>query len=219
MEDLAQLERILVLRYLGISLKEIADLLATGDRDSSQASSATHALVDTLSRQAKVLRERRDGIERVLRAIATAQAQLETEREPDWSLYKSILTEIHMQENQNWSAKYFSDEAQQVIGDRKQLWSPELQQKVSADWSQMFADVETAIARGIEPTSAEGKALAARWMKLVEGFTGGNPEVLSGLNKLYADRANWPGTFSPEVQKNLPKPELMAYIRAAQQAA
>ncbi|KAA6456468.1 MerR family transcriptional regulator [Acidobacteria bacterium AB60] len=215
MEDLAQLERILVLRYLGVPLKEIAGLLATGEGDSRQAFEANHGLADTLARQAKVLRERRDGIDRVLNAIATAQRQLETAAEPDWSLYKSILREIHMQENENWSAKYFSPEAKKAIEERKHLWSPEMQEKVTADWKQMYADVESAIGRGVDPKSEEGQALAARWVKLVEGFTGGNAEVVAGLRRLYADQANWPATVDPQVKSNAPRPELTAFISAA----
>ncbi len=32
-------------------------------------------------------------------------------------------------------------------------------------------------------------------MKLVEGFTGGDPQITQGLKALYADRLNWPATF------------------------
>ena len=48
---------------------------------------------------------------------------------------------------------------------------------------------------GEDPASPKVQALAARWRKLIEGFTGGNREVQAGLNKLYADQANWPSTF------------------------
>jgi MerR family transcriptional regulator, thiopeptide resistance regulator len=210
MEDLGQLERILVLRYLGLSLREIADLLATGD--------SAHSLHDTLTRQVTVLRERRAGIDRVLRAVERAQQQAQTEAEPDWPIYQSILKEIHMQQSQNWTEKYYSSDAQAAIDERASAWTPELQAKTTADWQQMYADVQSAIDRHVEPTSSEGKTLAARWMKLVEAFTGGKPEVLEGLNKLYADRANWPAQqMAAEVQANLPRPELMAFIRAAQQ--
>jgi hypothetical protein len=30
---------------------------------------------------------------------------------------------------------------------------------------------------------------------MARGFTGGDPEIQKGLNKLYADEANWPSTF------------------------
>lgn len=211
MEDLAQLERILVLRYLGISLREIAALFATGAQLPDQD------LTATLARQAAVLRQRRNGIDRVLQAIERASRAMEKSDKPDWSLYQIILEEIHMQETQDWTQKYYSPDAQQAIEEQRHLWNPEMQAKVMADWQQMYADVQSAIDRNVAPTSDEGKTLAARWMKLVEGFTGGNPAVLEGLNELYADRANWPaGQLSPDAEKSLPRPELMAFIRAAQ---
>ncbi len=210
-EDLGQLERILVLRYLGLSLREIAELLATGGPDSE------HNLPSTLARQAVVLRERRAGIDRVLQAIERAQQQLQKDAEPDWPLYQTILKEIHMQDSQNWTEKYYSPEARQAIAERGVEWNQEMQAKVTADWQQMYADVQSAMDRGVEPTSDEGKALATRWMTLVGAFTGGRPEVLEGLNKLYADRDNWPkAQVSEEMKANLPKPELIAFIRAAQ---
>jgi len=46
--------------------------------------------------------------------------------------------------------------------------------------------------------------LASRWSELIKGFTGGNQEIQKGLNKMYADRNNWPASmpkpFSDEVQ-------------------
>ena len=42
----------------------------------------------------------------------------------------------------------------------------------------------------------KAKALAQRWSELVRGFTGGNSSVQQGLNKMYADKGNWPQTFT-----------------------
>ncbi|HJX82948.1 MAG TPA: hypothetical protein VJ723_01245, partial [Candidatus Angelobacter sp.] len=63
-----------------------------------------------------------------------------------------------------------------------------------------------------DPTGPKGRALAERWSKLVGGFTGGDPEVQEGVNRLYADHTNWPegtkslfagmeGLFNDEVQR------------------
>jgi hypothetical protein len=43
-----------------------------------------------------------------------------------------------------------------------------------------------------DPAGPKGQALAARWKKLIEDFTGGDPEILEGLKAMLADRANWP---------------------------
>ena len=66
-EDLGRLERILALRYLGLSLREIAALLNT------PAGRGAEPLTVTLARQRAALGERRDGLDRVLRAIEHAQ--------------------------------------------------------------------------------------------------------------------------------------------------
>ena len=66
-EDLGRLERILVLRYMGLSLREIAALLNT------PVGRGAEPLTVTLARQRAALRERRDGLDRVLRAIEHAQ--------------------------------------------------------------------------------------------------------------------------------------------------
>jgi hypothetical protein len=41
---------------------------------------------------------------------------------------------------------------------------------------------------------------AARWKKLVEGFTGGDPQITHGLSKMHQDRTNWPATAQLRMQ-------------------
>ena len=101
-EDLGRLERILALRYLGLSLREIAALLNT------PASRGAEPLTVTLARQRAALGERRDGLDRVLRAIEHAQLRAQDPAEPEWLLYQTILKEIQMQEATDWTEKYYS---------------------------------------------------------------------------------------------------------------
>jgi MerR family transcriptional regulator, thiopeptide resistance regulator len=206
LEDLAQLERILVLRYLGLPLREIGEVLRHPGAEGDEG------LAATLARQTVVLRERRGGIDRVLRAIERAQKQLHADPAPDWSLYQTILKEINMQQTQDWKRKYYSDEAEQALEARRPAFTAEMQAKISADWERMFAKVDEAIANHVEPTSAEGKALAAEWMGLVGQFTQGNPAITEGLNNLYNDYENWP---KGEQHATPILPERMAFIRKA----
>lgn len=53
-----------------------------------------------------------------------------------------------------------------------------------------MADVEAAL--GEDPAGPMAQALAARWRTIVEGVTGGDPEIQKGLNTTRADKANWP---------------------------
>ena len=71
---------------------------------------------------------------------------------------------------------------------------------------ELVADVEAALSRKEDPAGAAAQALAARWKDLLAGFTGGDPEIQRGLNKMWADQQHWPDgpaksfRIRPEVQ-------------------
>ena len=201
--DLVRLEQIVVLKFLGLPLKQIRTLL---DRHV--------ALAETLRRQQNVLADKRRQLDAAIHAIRQAEQSLGSRREPDWELFKRIIREVEMQNDTEWGKKYYSPEAQAKIDERKALWSPELQEKVTNEWKALLADVEAALSE--TPASPKAQALAARWKKLVDGFTGGDPEVQKGLNKMWADKANWPA--GPARQFTI-KPETQAFIAAAMNAA
>jgi DNA-binding transcriptional MerR regulator len=196
--DFARLEQIVVLKFLGLPLKQIGRLLR---RESN--------LPEALRAQRRVLDEKRLRLTWAIEAIHEAERSLCRGGEPDWDLFRNIVKEIEMQNETDWSKKYYSPEAQAKVDERKKLWSPELQAEVSAKWSHLLTDIEAAIADGEEPAGARAQALAARWRKLLEGFTGGDPEVQKGLNRMWADKANWP---SPQREAFAIKPEIQEFI-------
>ncbi|MBA4184571.1 MAG: TipAS antibiotic-recognition domain-containing protein, partial [Acidobacteria bacterium] len=77
------------------------------------------------------------------------------------------------------------------VEERKKLWSPELQERVTRSWNDLTRDIEAAIAEGVKPSDERAQTLAARWNALIEEFTGGDAEIREGLNKMYADEQNW----------------------------
>lgn len=199
--DLARLEQIVVLKFLGLPLKQIGRLLR---RESG--------LRDALRAQQRVLAEKRRRLGAAIDAIAEAERRLSTHGEPDWTLFKTIVREIEMQSDPEWTKQYYSPEAQARIESRKALWSPELQAEVSLKWSELLVDVEKALADGEDPAGPRAQALAARWRRLVEGFTGGDPEIQKGLNKMWADQRNWP---APQRDVFAIKPQVQAFIARA----
>ena len=200
--DLARLEQIVVLKYLALPLKDIRSLL---DEEADLAS--------TLRRQQTILAERRKQLDQAMQAIQDAADSLRRNTEPDWSLFKNIIQEIQMQNDSEWTKQYYSEEAQAKVEERKALWSPELQEQVSKDWAQLFKDVEAAL--GEDPAGPKAQALAARWRKLIAGFTGNNPEIQKGLNKMWADQDNWPSNVKQNGWQI--KPEIQAFIVKAMQ--
>jgi MerR family transcriptional regulator, thiopeptide resistance regulator len=180
--DLERLEQIVALKFLGIPLKQIKTLL---DRNALD-------LPDALRMQRRVLEDKRRLLDSAINAIRDAETSLQPGRRPDAVMLKKIIEVIEMQNNADWAKKYYGHAALEKLEHGKQRWSPELQERVTKEWTELFRDVEAAIVRAADPASAEARALGARWKKLVEGFTGGDPEVSAGLNKVHADRANWP---------------------------
>lgn len=100
---------------------------------------------------------------------------------------------IETQDNTDWMKTYFGDEDWDKVTQRRPRWSPELQERASRNWTELFRGVEAAL--GEDPGGARAQALAHGWMKLVDGFTGGDPGITAGVGDLYRDRANWPDQF------------------------
>ncbi len=199
--DLAHLEQIVVLKFLGLPLKSIGTLLK------SEASS----LPEVLQTQQLVLTAKRLALDRTIEAMAAARSALHASPEPDWTLITHIR--VGMQNNTDWTDKYFSENAKRQVDERKSLWSPELQERVTREWNELFRDVESAL--GEDPSGSVAQALVARWRKLVSEFTGGDPEIQKGLDKMCADSTNWPA----QQEQHQIKPEIQAFIQKAMRAS
>jgi len=126
-----------------------------------------------------------------------------------------------MQNDNDWTKKYYSQEAQAKVAARQALWSPDLQEQVGKDWAQLFTDIEASLDE--DPASAKAQTLAARWRKLLAGFTGGDPEIQKGLNKMWPDQNNSPADTQAPAETQAKawriKPEIQEFIKKAMRAA
>jgi MerR family transcriptional regulator, thiopeptide resistance regulator len=184
--DLARLQQIVTLKFIGLSLQEIKALLL--DR--------THLdLTATLRLQRLLLVEKHRRLEIAIQAIDQAEKSARSGCAPDWKALKKIIEVMEMQSSMDWTKKYYSEEAQAKIAERAKTWTPELQAQVSQQWQDLVSEIEAAIADREEPGGAKARALAKRWSELVRGFTGGDADIQKGVNRLYADQANWPANF------------------------
>ncbi len=192
--EFARLQQILTLKFIGFSLVQIKKIL--GNKN--------FVLSETLSLQRRIIETQRRRLDSVLAAIKRAEQVLDRNKTIDWDSFQKIIEVIDMEQNTDWTRKYYSPEAQAKVEERKKIWTPELQEQVTRDWNELTADIETAMKDGASPEDERAQALAARWRELVRGFTGGDPEIQSGLNKMYRDEANWQTSwkkpFSDEVQ-------------------
>jgi DNA-binding transcriptional MerR regulator len=183
--DLVRLQQITTLKFIGLSLQEIKALLARSNLD----------LAETLRLQRHLLEEKHRRVEMAIQAIAHAERSVSPGSPPDWQALRRIIEVMEMQSNMDWTKKYYSEEAQAKIAERGKAWTPELQAQITEQWRELFADIETAIAENEDPAGAKAQTLAKRWSELVRGFTGGDPEIQKGVNRLYADQEHWPANI------------------------
>lgn len=192
--DVARLEQIVALKLIGFSLNEIKKILKDGVRD----------LTTTLRRQREAIEEKRARLELAIEAIQRAEYVVAVSGQPSWESFAKIIEVINMQSNMDWSRKYYSEEARREIEKRAATIPGEVIEQAQRDWATLIKEVEAAVTAKEDPASDTAQALAARWLELIKGFTGGNAEIQQGLNKMYADRNNWPSSmpkpFSDEVQ-------------------
>ena len=132
--DLVRLQQIVTLKFIGFSLSEIKRLLNSNSFDLRLA----------LNQQRDILAEKRRQLDQAVRAIEKAHALLETESEPDWQAFKRIIEVINMQNNMDWTKKYYSEEAQEKIAERAQsiphgghsfLWQIKMRYDETKNWN------------------------------------------------------------------------------------
>jgi DNA-binding transcriptional MerR regulator len=181
--DLARLEQIVALKFIGFPLKKIKMLL---DRDSL-------ALSKVLRGQRRALEEKRRLLDSAIAALAEVESALAGGQEPHASVMKRIIEVIEMQNNSDWMLKYFTDDAKSYVAARKTEWTPEQQAHAEQEWSDLFRDIQASLDE--DPASPKAQAFVDRWNRLIAEFVGGQPEVAQGIKAMWSDRPNWPAEF------------------------
>lgn len=197
--DLARLQQIVTLKFIGLSLRQIKDLLDGESFD----------LATMLRLQRKTMEEKRRQLELAIQAIDRAEQMVVAGNEHDWDAFHYIIEVITMEDSREMFKKYYTDEQLAEL-DRRAKENPEMMAQAPQMWKELIEEVEQAMARGEDPASDHVQSLAARWRSLIDAFTGGNPEIEASLKKFYADRDNWSGSFKSPVNE-----EAAAFISKA----
>lgn len=180
--DLVRLEQIVALKFIGFPLSQIRELLSRKDLD----------VLSALREQRRIITHKREHLERAICAIERAERALASGETSDWESFRKIIEVIQMQTRKEWMKKYYTEEQLENL---RKHWSPEVQAESERGWKELARDVEAAIASGQTPQSDTGRKLAGRRQQLLDMFTGGDPGIAASLQKLYADKANWPESF------------------------
>jgi MerR family transcriptional regulator, thiopeptide resistance regulator len=184
--QLARLEHIVALRFVGFSLEQIKELLGKSDPP----------LMVALRMQRAVIAQQKRRLDSALAAIDEAQRALERDSNADlWGTLRTVIEVFKVQNEWDWTKNYYSDEALEGIEERRRSTPESVVEQGQRDWTALIAHVEDAAVRGIDPASDEAKNLADRWRSLVQQFTQGDTEIQRGLNRIWSDSAHWPADF------------------------
>src|SRR5215207_3727964 len=140
--DLANLQQILAMKFLGFSLDEIKALL--------RPTAVPQSLGDVLAQQKEMMRAKRVQLDGIIQAIDET-AKLLSSGECDWESLVRVIQAIKMEQNKDWAKKYFtpeqleqmqrlseqsySDEARERMGARGIVWTEEDQKRVDVQWA------------------------------------------------------------------------------------
>ena len=139
--DLERLEQIVALKFLGLPLKAVRELLG----------SEAPGLRAALRMQRCALEEKRKQLDRAIGAIRDAEIVVARGEPAGAAVLKKIIEVIEMQTENEWMKKYASEAAQAKMDARKGEWSPELQERVSKQWIELIANVQAAMDAGEGP--------------------------------------------------------------------
>lgn len=200
-EDLVNLQQILALKFLGFSLDEIKALMKKGPR----------SLPDLLAQQKAMMREKRTQVDNIIQAIEEAEKLLRTQQ-ADWNSLVNVIQVIQMEQNKEWVKKYFtedqmaqmqelgkeaySDEARAKMAQWPE-WTEEDQKRVDAQWGEVWDDIRALTAQGADPAGQEAGVVLGKYNALISAFTKGDPDISSGLNKLWETNNALPAEQQP----------------------
>jgi DNA-binding transcriptional MerR regulator len=167
--EIAQLQKILALKKLGMSLEEIRGWLSNGRFGVIDAVRVQRTRVNTQIALLQSVERRLELIEK--RMSQTAEISVDDVLE--------ALEAMAMFE------KYYTQEQLAQLEQRRVQLGDETIKAVEREWPELIAKVQDAIARGVDPKSDEVRALGQRWKELVEMFTGGDPGIAASLSNMY----------------------------------
>jgi DNA-binding transcriptional MerR regulator len=191
--DVIRLRRIVTLRELGVPLREIASLL----------DAASGGLLDALRAHRRTLIDRRAEIDAAIERIDALERNVREHDEPTRGELESLMETIAMEKNVECGRRYLTEVRGMTAAeaDEQMRATPPEAAEGQRKWGALIADVENAIAEGVEPTSARGAELFERWQALIAGFTGGDPAKLAEIRTFYAELpAGFPRPYGDDVE-------------------
>ncbi|MEU3452422.1 MerR family transcriptional regulator [Micromonospora sp. NPDC006766] len=198
--DVDRLYRIVALRELGLPLETIGVLL--DGHDGGGGPELAELLGEHLAhveRQLAALGGLRDRLVALVPAVRAAGGATPVD-------LLALIEEVTRVDDT--IRNYFSEEQLAALGQRREQLGEAAIRDVQDEWPRLIAQVQAELVAGTDPADPRVRALAARWMKLLEAFHGGDPGLRDSLYRMQAEN-------SAEIAREHggPTPELIEYVK------
>lgn len=164
-DDLVRLQQIRMLQFVGLSLEQIQRVLQSPWEAGA-----------SLRMQLDLLRQKQAQLDRVIRILSDAEEgplDLET-------LSRNIEKETKM----DWVKQFYDEDTWKKLEERAVAYPPDQAARDQQRWEDLFAEARASMGEPLD--SPHMRALAERFVGLVDEFTGGDARILEGLRKMHA---------------------------------
>jgi DNA-binding transcriptional MerR regulator len=201
-KDLALLEQIVSLKFIGIGLRDIRRLLRADPTDFG----------NVLSAQQTVLEEKRKRLDLAIAVIREARERLGS---VDTSGLKRIIEVITMQDEQTEFRRQY-DELLQGKVERLGAMTPDAREQLRSQFAELAKEIQGALQE--DPAGPHAQELATRWLELLAAFSPKGPidsQLLKYSAMYLSDAQAPPGATRPEPPYGRAVWEFMARAIAA----
>ncbi|RWR09296.1 MerR family transcriptional regulator [Siminovitchia fortis] len=172
--ELAKLQQIQSLKFLGYSLQEIKNLIGND-------TNAFNQLEKSLPLQHKLLTKKRDELNRAIEAVEHVQRLMNEEKLVTWPVLSSLLFQIEHEEDQKeWVKEYFSDDetANQFFS-----LSKKHRQQLDAEMLEWLASLKKLMKEGASPQSPEAFDILIKLTEMATRHVDDKEELAEQLEK------------------------------------
>jgi MerR family transcriptional regulator, thiopeptide resistance regulator len=168
-DDIIRLQQIVSLRQIGFSLEQVRECLGQCDFSFDRILALhTNRLREQIEQSQKLLNR----LETIAETVNSAEVV-------------SVETLIQTIEAICMLERYYTPEQLETLKQRRELLGEERIHQGQADWQDLIGQVRTEMTNGTDPASESVKALARRWLELIEEMTGGDEGIRRSLNNMY----------------------------------
>ena len=153
--DLATLEQIVTLKFLGFRLEQIKSLLRSDPGHFAEVFAAQRWLLEERARRIAV----------AIRALEDAERSVREQTRPDTSPLSRIIEVLDMKNHVTDAAQYAALLDRKV--ERLRAMTPEARAEMQREWMALVQDIESAMDE--DPASERAQSLATRWLNASRG--------------------------------------------------